>query len=89
MIRVNGGQYTLRDNNNGEIFNVNNVLQHKGSINYLTGEIDLEFTEPIHNDLKIDYTHNITTVAVYRNLSTQEFYFDSSSLKSDEAQDII
>lgn len=89
MIRVNGGQYTLRDNNNGEIFNVNNVLQHKGSINYLTGEIDLEFTEPIHDDLKIDYMHNITTVAVYRNLSTQEFYFDSSSLKSDETQDIV
>lgn len=83
MIRVNGGQYTLRDNNNGEIYNIDNILQYKGSIDYVTGEIDLLFNNPVSDDLIIEYVHNTTNIAVYRNLSTQTFYYDSSSLELD------
>ena len=89
LIKVNGGQYLLRDNNNGEIYNINNVLQYKGSVNYLTGEVDLMFTSPVTDDLVISYVHNTTNVALYRNLSTQTFYFDNSSLIPDATQNLI
>ena len=89
MIRVDGGAHVLRDNNNGEIYNTDNVLQYKGSINYLTGEIDLMFNAPLLDDLIIEYTHNTTNIAIYRNLSTQEFYFDSSALEADITQNIV
>jgi hypothetical protein len=89
LIRVNNGQYTLRDNNNGEIYNVENVLQKKGKINYVTGEVDLLFVAPQESEIIVNYTSNVTTVSLYRNLSTQEFYFDASSLKADEVQDVI
>lgn len=89
MIRVNGGQYTLRDNNNGEIYNIDNILQYKGSINYVTGEIDLLFNSPVSSDLVIEYVHNTTNIALYRNLSTQTFYYDSSSLEQDGVQDLV
>lgn len=89
MIQVNDGQAVLKDNNNGEIYNVDNILQYKGSIDYMTGEIDLMFTAPLTSDLVIEYTHNSTNVAMYRNLSTQEFYFDSSALSNDGVQDVV
>lgn len=89
MIRINNGQYLLRDNNNGEIANVENILAKKGKIDYLTGEIILQFTSPVDSDILIDYTHNQTNVAVYRNLSTQTFYFDPSALQTDDLIDII
>lgn len=88
MIRLDGGMYTLRDNNNGEIPNVDNKLQHKGTIDYFTGEIDLIFNEPPIDDLVIDYVHNTTNVAVYKNLNTFDFYFDTTSLKVDDIQEI-
>ena len=44
MIRIDNGQYVLRDNNNGSIYNVDNVLSKKGSIDYVTGQISLDFT---------------------------------------------
>jgi len=84
LISYNDGEITLKDNNNGDIPNIDNVLQHKGSINYVTGEIDLEFTGPLGVELKVSYTKNVTNVAAYRNLSTQEFFFDASSLRNDE-----
>ena len=89
MIRVDGGRYVLRDNNNGEIYNIDNILQYKGSINYMTGEIDLMFNAPLVDDLVIEYTHNTTNIAIYRNLSTQEFYFDSSALEADATQNVV
>lgn len=89
MIKINSGQYILRDNNNGEIYNVNNILQYKGSINYLTGEIDLMFNAPCTDDIVVEYTHNTTNIAIYRNLSTQSFYFDSSALELDTTQDLV
>lgn len=89
MIKINGGQYILRDNNNGEIYNVDNILQYKGSINYLTGEIDLMFNAPCTDDILVEYTHNTTNIAIYRNLSTQSFYFDSSALELDTTQDLV
>lgn len=89
MIRVDGGRYVLRDNNNGEIYNTDNILQYKGSINYMTGEIDLMFNAPLVDDLVIEYTHNTTNIAIYRNLSTQEFYFDSSALEADATQNVV
>ena len=89
MIKINDGQYVFRDNSNGEIYNIDGQLQYKGSVNYLTGEIDLMFTSPLTSDLIVDYTHNITNVAIYRNLSTQTFYYDSSALESDGTQNLI
>lgn len=89
MIRVNGGQYTLRDNNNGTIYNVNSILARNGSIDYLTGEISLEFADLLTDDLIVDYTKNRATLAPYRNLSTQSFYFDSSALEQDDTRDLV
>lgn len=89
MVRVNGGEYTLTDNNNGQIYNIDNILVRKGSIDYMTGELDLEFTSPVTDDLVINYTKNEINIATYRNLSTQTFYFDSSSLQKDDMQDLV
>lgn len=89
MVRVNGGQYTLRDNNNKEIYNVDNILQYKGEVDYISGEVDLMFNAPVFDDITINYTKNETNIAVYRNLSTQEFYFDSSALMADDTQDLV
>ena len=89
MIRVDGGKYTLRDNNNGQIFNINSILERNGSIDYITGEINLQFLDDLAQDIVINYTHNSTNVAVYKNLSTQTFYFDPSSLQGDSTQDLI
>ena len=89
MIRINQGQYVLRDNNNGSIFNIDNILAKKGKIDYVTGDVDIEFTSPVYDDLIINYTHNETNIAVYKNLSTQTFYFDSTSLEDTDIQDIV
>lgn len=89
MIKLNGGEYILRDNNNGEIPNENSCLVRKGKIDYATGEIVIELSEDAIQDIVISYTHNTTNVALYRNLSTQTFYFDPSSLQADEMADII
>lgn len=89
MIRINNGQYVLKDNNNGEIYNVDSVLSQKGSVDYITGEVFLDFNEPVTSDIIIDYVHNATNIATYKNLNTQTFYFDSSSLQQDDIQDLI
>ena len=89
LIRVNGGKYTFKDNNNGTISNIDGVLAKNGTINYIGGTIHLEFATPVTSDLIINYTHNSTNVAIYRNLSTQTFYFDPSSLLGDSTQDLI
>lgn len=89
MIRINNGEYDLRDNNNGQIYNVDNVLEHNGSIDYSTGELDLEFVDPVDVDIVVNYTKNEANIATYRNLSTQTFYYDSSALAKDNMQDLI
>lgn len=89
MIRINNGQYVLKDNNNGDIYNVDNVLVKKGHIDYITGEIQLQFLSELTSDIVVDYTHNETAIAVYENLSTQSFYFDSSSLEKTYMEDMI
>ena len=89
MIRINNGQYVLKDNNNGEIYNVDSVLSQKGRVDYITGEVFLDFNEPVTSDIIIDYVHNATNIATYKNLNTQTFYFDSSSLQQDDMQDLI
>ena len=89
MIRVNDGQWTLRDNNNGAIYNVDNILTRNGSVDYLTGDVDIEFVSEVDTDLIVDYVHNETNIAVYKNLSTQTFYFDASSLVKDDMQDLV
>lgn len=89
MIRVNDGQWTLRDNNNGAIYNVDNILTRNGKVDYLTGDVDIEFVSEIDTDLIVDYVHNETNIAVYKNLSTQTFYFDASSLVKDDMQDLV
>ncbi len=89
MISVNGGQTILRDDNNGEIYNTNSILQNKGSIDYVSGKVDLLFNNPLGDDLIVTYQHNKTNIATYRNLSTHEFHFDTSALKKDDVQDVI
>ena len=89
MIRVNNGKYVLRDNNNTEIYNVNNILQHKGKVNYLNGEIELVFNDTPTSDIVVDYVHNQANIAIYRNLNTNEFYYDSSALASDGMDDLV
>ena len=89
MVRVNGGQYVLRDNNNGAIYNTDNLLQRNGTINYTTGEVLLEFNAPISDDLVVNYTKNKVNIAVYKNLSTQNFYYDVSSLKIEDGNTSI
>ena len=89
LIRINDGQYTVRDNNNGVINNSGNVLSKNGKIDYITGEVELTVREPLYTELLVNYTHNATNIALYNNLSTQTFYFDSSSLKSDDVQSIL
>lgn len=89
MIRINNGQYVLKDNNNGEIYNIDNILAKKGSIDYITGDLYLEFNAPVIADIIVDYTHNATNIAAYKNLNTQTFYFDPSSLEKDDLQDLI
>ena len=89
MLRINNGQYVLKDNNNGDIYNVDNVLVRKGSIDYITGEVNLEFNAPLTSDIVADYTHNETAIAIYNNLNTQTFYFDSSSLEKTYMEDMI
>lgn len=89
MIRIDNGQYVLRDNNNGSIYNVDNVLSKKGSIDYVTGQISLDFSDELSSDIIINYTRNKTNIAVYRNLSTQSFYFDPSSLQADDVQNLV
>lgn len=89
MIRINDGQYTLRDNNNGTIYNIDNILAHKGTIDYVTGEVHLQFNAPLITDMIVDYTKNKANIAVYKNLSTQKFYFDSSALEADDMQNLV
>ena len=89
MLKINGGQYTLRDNNNGHIYNVDNILTKKGDIDYITGEVDLQFNAPLTDDIVINFVHNATNIAVYKNLNTQTFYFDQSSLEKDDMQDMV
>lgn len=89
LIRVNFGQYTLKDNSNGEIANIDNILVKNGTIDYVTGEVNLEFVSPVEDDIIIDYTKNKANVATYKNLSTQSFYFNPLSLLSNNMQDLI
>lgn len=89
MIRLNNGEFTLRDNNNGVITNAQNALSENGSIDYKTGEIDLSFATSVYEDIVINYTHNSTNIATYRNLSTQTFFFDSTALKEDNVEDLL
>lgn len=89
MLKINNGQYTLRDNNNGHIYNIDNILTKKGDIDYITGEVDLQFNAPLTDDIVINFIHNATNIAVYKNLNTQTFYFDQSSLEKDDMQDMV
>ena len=69
--------------------NVDNILTRNGSVDYLTGDVDIEFVSEVDTDLIVDYVHNETNIAVYKNLSTQTFYFDASSLVKDDMQDLV
>lgn len=88
-LRTDNDEYTLRDNNNGAIFNVDGILQKNGKIDYITGEVTLAFNMPIDSDIIIDYVHNECTIARYKNLSTNEFYFEPGSLEKAYMQDLI
>ena len=81
MIKVNNGEAVLKDNGNKSIYNVDNILAKNGKVDYRTGEITLQFNTELINPLQISYTKNQTNVALYRNLNTSSFYFDSSSIE--------
>lgn len=85
LIQANtvSGSYNLKDNSNGQIYNDDNVLAKKGKIDYITGELELEFNSILIDDLIVNYTKNEAVLASYKNLSTQTFYFDSSCLQRD------
>lgn len=89
MIRVNSNEYTFRDNNNGAIYNIDNMLQKNGKINYQTGEVELSFNMPLTSDMSVDYVHNECTIARYKNLSTNDFYYEIGSLKKEYMQDLV
>lgn len=89
MIRVNNGKTVLTDDKNGQIYNTDNILVRKGDIDYHKGTIDLEFVSAPDVDLVVNYTKNETNVAVYRNLSTNEFYFDTSALLKDDVKSVF
>ena len=88
---INDTQDVLKDNNNGEIYNTDNILEHKGKVNYTNGIIDLEFVsaDTVYNGITVDYTKNEANIALYRNLSTTEFTFDTTSLKVSDVQDMV
>lgn len=88
MIKIDNEQYILRDNNNGVISNSQNRLTKNGKINYQTGEIHLELAYPAEN-IVVSYTKNQCNVATYINLSTQNFFFDSSSLKPENTYNLF
>lgn len=89
MIRVNNGKTVLTDDKNGQIYNTDNILVRKGDIDYYKGTIDLEFVSAPDVDLVVNYIKNETNVAVYRNLSTNEFYFDTSALLKDDVKSVF
>ena len=70
-------------------FKIDNILTKNGRIDYYTGEVDLEFVSALNTNLIVDYVKNETNIAVYKNLSTQTFYFDASSLMKDDMQDLV
>lgn len=88
-LNTNNDEYTLRDNNNGAIFNIDGILQRNGKIDYISGEVTLSFNMPVSSDLEISYVHNECTIARYQNLSTNEFYFEPGSLEKAYMQDLI
>ena len=59
------------------------MLQHRGKINYINGEVDIELVsgDTVTQDILVDYTKNEANIVTYRNLNTEEFTFDSSSLE--------
>ena len=81
LIKVNDGEIALKDNGNKVIYNVDNILSKNGKIDYRTGEITLQFVNELRSPLQITYTKNQANVALYRNLNTNSFYFDESSLE--------
>ena len=90
IISVNEGEYTLKDNGNGSILNVDGILSKTGSIDYTDGTLHLEFNDDILTEnLIITYTKNVANLAVYSNLSTQTFTYDSSSLKLNDVDSIF
>ena len=87
-IRINGGEYVFRDNNNGEIYNDSGMLSQRGKINYITGDIDIEFVsaDTVVEDIQVDYTKNEANIVSYTNLNTEEFTFDASSMEAADAE---
>lgn len=81
IISVNDGQAVLKDNGNKSIYNVDNILAKNGKVDYRNGTITLQFTNELVTPLQITYTKNQANVALYRNLNTNSFSFDSSSLE--------
>lgn len=88
-LRTENDEYTLRDNNNGAVFNIDGILQKNGTIDYQTGKVYLAFNMPINSDLEVSYVHNECTIARYENLSTNSFYFEAGSLEKAYMQDLI
>lgn len=80
-IRLNNGNYILKDNSNGKIMNYNNILRKDGTIDYKTGNITFEVNEPLTTDLYVLYTSNTISMPRYMNLDTATFNIANESLK--------
>lgn len=85
-IRINDNEFVLKDNSNGEIFNDDHILSSRGSVNYTSGIIDIEFVsnDTVTKDIIVDYTKNKANIALYKNLNTEKFSFDASALMSSD-----
>ena len=88
-LKTANDEYTLRDNNNGAIYNIDGILQRNGKIDYQSGEVTLSFNMPISSNIEVNYVHNECTIARYENLSTNSFYYESGSLEKAYMQDLI
>lgn len=88
-LRTSNDEYTLRDNNNGAIYNIDGILQRNGKIDYQSGEVTLSFNMPINSNIEVNYVHNECTIARYENLSTNSFYYEPGSLEKAYMQDLI
>lgn len=90
-IRINDDQYVLKDDANGKIYNTDNILEKNGKIDYTKGTIDLMFVsaDTIYDNFVVEYTKNEANIALYRNLSTTEFTFDPTSLKTANVNNVL
>jgi hypothetical protein len=79
-IRFNGGLQVLKDDGNGKISNVSDILQNNGSIDYSTGKLNFILNEEVATDITVTYKKNVIALAKYMNLNSSTFRLADDSL---------